>query len=61
MRSKWFLTLSLAAGGACAASSVLAADKDAGFKSGVQAGDKLTSFQCRGITGPNQGKPLCYI
>lgn len=61
MRAKWFLTLSLAAGALCAAGSVVAAGKDAEFKSGLYAGDKLASFKCLGITGPNKGKPLCYI
>jgi hypothetical protein len=61
MRVNWVLTLSLAAGAMCAASSVLAADKDTAFTSGLQPGDKLSSFLCRGVNVPNKDKPLCYI
>ena len=61
MRAKWFVSLSLAAGVLCAATSVPAAEGDKAFKSGLYPGDKLFSFLCCGVTGPQKGKPLCYI
>ncbi len=61
MRVKWLVSLFLAAGVLGAASYASAAGKDAGFKSGLHPGDKLASFKCRGVTGPDKGKPLCYV
>ena len=61
MRAKWIVSLSLAAGVLCAATCAPAAEGDKAFKSGLYPGDKLASFKCRGVTGPNKGKPLCYI
>jgi hypothetical protein len=61
MQAKWLLTICLAAGALFAGDSLLAADKEAAFKSGLHAGDKLFSFKCQGITGPQKGKSLCYI
>ncbi len=61
MRGKWFATVWFAAGALCAASCVLAAEKDSVFRSGLYPGDRLASFKCRGVTGPEKGKPLCYI
>lgn len=31
-----------------------------GLKSGLQVGDDAGAFQSRDVTGPNQGKSLCY-
>ncbi|HLJ09850.1 MAG TPA: hypothetical protein VKU82_01605 [Planctomycetaceae bacterium] len=30
------------------------------IKSGLQVGDKTEAFNVRDITGPNEGKTLCY-
>ncbi len=61
MRAKWSVGLPLAVAALCAA-SVLAAEEEAVFKSGLQPGDRIaTSFQCRSVTGPDEGKPLCYV
>ena len=61
MRSKWFGSLALAAM-FCATSGVLAAEEEDVLKSGLQPGEKVaTSFKCRSVTGPNEGKPLCYV
>lgn len=60
-RMKQFVTLFLAAGALCAAGSLWAADKAAPFQSGLNPGDSVASFKCWGITGPHQGKSLCYI
>ena len=61
MRSKWFVSLALAAV-LSATSCVLAAEEQDGFKSSLQPGDRIaTSFKCSSITGPNEGKPLCYV
>ena len=67
MRGKWSVSLPLAAGVLCAATCVLAAEKEAVFKSSLQPGDRLpASFKCHSVTGPNvtgpnKGKPLCYV
>ena len=61
MRARWFVSLPVAAA-LFATSCVLAAEKEAVFKSGLQPGDKVaTSFKCSSVTGPNEGKPLCYV
>ncbi len=61
MRFKWFASLSLAVV-LWATSCVLAAEEEAVFKSGLQAGDRVaTSFKCSSIAGPHEGKPLCYV
>ncbi len=61
MQAKWLVTLFLAAGALCAASSVLAAEKDNVFRSGLHPGDRLASFKCHSVAGPDKGKPLCYV
>ncbi len=61
MQAKWLLTVCLAAGAFCAADSLLAADKETAFTSGLRPGDKLFSFKCQGVTGPHKGKSLCYV
>ena len=66
MRAKWFLGLPLAAV-LCTTSCVLATEKEAAFESSLQPGDRLpASFKCHSVTGPNvtgpnEGKPLCYV
>ena len=60
-RVNWLLTLALAAGAFCAVSPISAAEKDTAFSSGLRPGDNLFSFKCRGVTGPNKDKSLCYI
>jgi hypothetical protein len=36
---------------------VVAAER---LESGLQVGEKTTAYNVRDITGPNQGKTLCY-
>ncbi len=40
-----------------AAGVALAAEE---LKSGLQVGERTAAFNVRDITGPNQGKTLCY-
>lgn len=61
MRSKWFVSLLLAAV-LCATSCAWAAAEEDGFKSGLQPGDRIAaSFTCYNIAVPDEGKPVCYI
>ncbi len=61
MRAKSRIILSLAAGVLFAATCASAAEKEAKFTSGLLPGDKLASFKCHSVAGPNKGKPLCYV
>ncbi len=61
MPSKLFVGLALAAAALSAAGGAWAAEKDVPFQSGLHPGDRLASFLCRGVNGPNKGKPLCYV
>ena len=61
MRNAWFLILCTAAAALGPAGSMPAADGGGAFKSGLFPGDKLASFKCLGVTGPQKGKSLCYI
>lgn len=61
MRVKSLLTLFLTVGTLCAANLALAAEKENAFRSGLHPGDRLASFKCRSVNGPEKGKPLCYV
>jgi hypothetical protein len=61
MQAKSLLTLALSIGALCVASSASAAEKDGAFRSGLHPGDRLASFKCRSVNGPEKGKPLCYV
>jgi hypothetical protein len=60
VRSKWLLSVPLAAA-LCVASYVSAAEKSAAFQSGLHPGDRMASFLCRSVVGPDAGKPMCYV
>jgi hypothetical protein len=61
MQAKSLLTLAMTFGMLCTATSALAAEKDSAFRSGLHPGDRLASFKCRSVNGPEKGKPLCYV
>jgi hypothetical protein len=61
MQAKSLLTFALTIGALGAASSSLAAEKENPFRSGLHPGDRLASFKCRSVNGPEKGKPLCYV
>jgi len=45
----------------CAASYASAAEKTAAFQSGLHPGDRMASFRCVSVVGPDAGKPMCYV
>jgi hypothetical protein len=61
MQAKSLLTLFLIVGATCVADLAFAAEKADAFRSGLHPGDRLASFKCRSVNGPEKGKPLCYV
>ncbi len=61
MHAPWFVGILLAPALIGSAAPAPAAEKDNVFQSGLHPGDRLASFKCRGVTGPERGKSLCYV